>query len=225
MLQPLTYIGRQASRSDGQARRKAILEATLKVIVAEGIRGVRHRAVATMAGVPLASTTYYFADIKELIHDALTYYAEKAMAANLALEQQSFAALGGFDATSLREPAVRRQLCDVLTGFICGHIKGQVADRDERILELAFNEEALRNPALADAIVRLDDAILSPVSGFFCQLGATESQAQAFALEVIALIRFLEFRNSVRSWMNEPECEAAVRSQLTRMLAQVAAMA
>ncbi|WP_414819992.1 TetR/AcrR family transcriptional regulator, partial [Shewanella colwelliana] len=59
MLLPLSYVGRTTHRVDGEARRIAILEATLRLIVKEGIRGVRHRAVASEADVPLASTTYY----------------------------------------------------------------------------------------------------------------------------------------------------------------------
>lgn len=42
----LVYHGRRASARTAAQRRKAILEATLRLIVKEGIRGVRHRAVA-----------------------------------------------------------------------------------------------------------------------------------------------------------------------------------
>ncbi|AZQ10286.1 TetR/AcrR family transcriptional regulator [Shewanella khirikhana] len=216
MLQPLPYIGRQASRSDGQARRIAILEATLKLIVDQGVRGVRHRAVANLAGVPLASTTYYFGDIKELIHDALTYHAEKTMVANLALEQQSFAALSGYNAESLAEPAKLQALRDTLVGFICGHIRMQVADRNERILEMAFHEEALRNPALAEAIVLLDEAILSPVIQFFARLNVASPEVPA--AQIIALIRFLEYRYSVRQAFDDAECEQSVRDLLEKLI-------
>ena len=41
------------------------------------MRGIRHRAVAKEADVPLAATTYYFKDIDELIVDTFTLYTEK----------------------------------------------------------------------------------------------------------------------------------------------------
>ncbi|WP_372870436.1 TetR/AcrR family transcriptional regulator [Shewanella sp.] len=216
MLQPLPYIGRQASRSDGQARRIAILEATLRLIVAEGVRGVRHRAVAKLAAVPLASTTYYFGDIKELIHDALTFHAHKTMVANLALEQQSFSALSSYSAESLAKPEQLQALRDMLTGFICGHIKMQVADRDERILEMAFQEEALRNPVLAEAIILLDEAILVPVTQFFARL--EHGNPGVPARQIIALIRFLEYRYSVRQSFDGTECELSVRDLLNQLI-------
>lgn len=64
------YQGRKAARAKSEHRRRLILEATLRLVAKEGIRGVKHRSVAKEAGVPLASTTYYFKDIDELISDA-----------------------------------------------------------------------------------------------------------------------------------------------------------
>src|SRR5690554_7202695 len=66
----LQYQGRKATRAKSEQRRRDILEATLRIIRTEGVRGVRHRAVAKEAKVPLAATTYYFKDIDELIVDA-----------------------------------------------------------------------------------------------------------------------------------------------------------
>lgn len=61
-------------------RRRVILDATLRLIAADGIDAVRHRAVAHEAGVPLAATTYYFMSKDEMIEDALVYAAEVEMA-------------------------------------------------------------------------------------------------------------------------------------------------
>jgi len=44
----------------GPARRRSILEATVRLLVRGGLAGVTHRAVAREADVPLAATTYYF---------------------------------------------------------------------------------------------------------------------------------------------------------------------
>ena len=76
----LQYQGRKASRAKSEQRRRLILEATMRIIVRDGVRGVRHRAIASEAGVPLAATTYYFKDIRELIADAFTLYTEWALA-------------------------------------------------------------------------------------------------------------------------------------------------
>jgi len=43
----------------------------MRVIVAGGLAGLTHRAVADEAGVPLGSTTYYFADRNDLLVAAM----------------------------------------------------------------------------------------------------------------------------------------------------------
>ncbi|MFT6450425.1 MAG: DNA-binding transcriptional regulator YbjK, partial [Oleispira sp.] len=73
------YKGRKTSRVGSEQRRRLILEAALRIVIREGVRGVRHRAVAKEANVPLAATTYYFKDIQELINDTFTLYAEQSL--------------------------------------------------------------------------------------------------------------------------------------------------
>lgn len=75
----LVYQGRKASRHRSENRRVEILRATLKILVKDGVRAVRHRAVAKEADVPLSATTYYFKDITDLINDAFTFYAESSI--------------------------------------------------------------------------------------------------------------------------------------------------
>jgi len=191
MTHPLTYVGRQTSRSDGEAKRLVILEATLRLIVRDGIRGVRHRAVAKEADVPLASTTYYFKDIKDLISDSLTYFAEKTLWMNEELENRSFELLKELDGLS-KEEKNNELLVANLAQFISEHIREQICHRDNRILEAAFHEEALRNTQLADAIKRLNDSFLATIKRFFELLGSTNSMADAHQL--LALIKYLEYK-------------------------------
>jgi DNA-binding transcriptional regulator YbjK len=67
--------GRRDAR--GERRRAELLEAAIHLIGAQGIDGVTHRAVAAAAGVPAASTSYYFRSKDELIHEALRMLAER----------------------------------------------------------------------------------------------------------------------------------------------------
>jgi DNA-binding transcriptional regulator YbjK len=55
----------------GRARRAAIIAATLELLGTEGRAAVTHRRVAARAGVPLASTTYYFSSLDDLITEAM----------------------------------------------------------------------------------------------------------------------------------------------------------
>jgi DNA-binding transcriptional regulator YbjK len=60
-----------AVRARGEARRAALIRAAIDVIAESGIAGVTHRAVAARADVPLASTSYYFDSIDDLIEEAV----------------------------------------------------------------------------------------------------------------------------------------------------------
>jgi DNA-binding transcriptional regulator YbjK len=59
-------------RLRGERRRAALLEAVLTIVERDGVAGVTHRAVAAEAGVSLASTTYHFATLDDLLVAALT---------------------------------------------------------------------------------------------------------------------------------------------------------
>jgi DNA-binding transcriptional regulator YbjK len=74
------YQGRKTARQGSEQRRQQILDAAMRIVVRDGVRGVRHRAVAAEAGVPLSATTYYFKDIEDLLTDTFAQYVERSAA-------------------------------------------------------------------------------------------------------------------------------------------------
>lgn len=58
-------------RARGEARRRELIDAALVVLGREGLAGLTHRAIAQEAGVPLASASYHFAGIDDLIAVAM----------------------------------------------------------------------------------------------------------------------------------------------------------
>jgi DNA-binding transcriptional regulator YbjK len=64
-----------ASTPKGERRRQALVEAASALLVEGGFDTVRHRAVAERAGLPLASTTYYFDSLDELIIAAVEQHS------------------------------------------------------------------------------------------------------------------------------------------------------
>ncbi len=61
-------------RKRGQKRYLTLLAAAVNLLKKSGIRGLRHRALAAEAGVPLSATTYYFAGLEELKRKTFSYY-------------------------------------------------------------------------------------------------------------------------------------------------------
>ena len=57
----------------GERRRYALVRAAAELLCEGGFDAVRHRAVARRAGLPLASTTYYFSSLDDLIAKAVEY--------------------------------------------------------------------------------------------------------------------------------------------------------
>jgi AcrR family transcriptional regulator len=67
-----------------QPRRDALLDAAVEVVGTHGMAGTTHRSVTEAAGVPLATASYYFSSIGELIAEALTRFVH-ARAAEMAI--------------------------------------------------------------------------------------------------------------------------------------------
>jgi DNA-binding transcriptional regulator YbjK len=57
----------------GERRRHSLISAAAALLSEGGFEAVRHRAVARRAGLPLASTTYYFSSLDDLLVQAVEF--------------------------------------------------------------------------------------------------------------------------------------------------------
>lgn len=60
----------------GAERRLALIDSAADLVMEEGLSALSHRAVAARAGLPLASTTYYFDSVEDLRDEAFAHIAE-----------------------------------------------------------------------------------------------------------------------------------------------------
>jgi DNA-binding transcriptional regulator YbjK len=74
-----------ASTPKGERRRQALLEAAVALLVEGGFEAVRHRAVAERAGLPLASTTYYFDSLDDLVTATVEHHGRSELDRGAAL--------------------------------------------------------------------------------------------------------------------------------------------
>ncbi len=71
--------GPRRHRPQAQARRDALLRAAVEVAAERGTAGTTHRAVTERAGLPLATASYFFSSIDDLVAEALrTHVADEA---------------------------------------------------------------------------------------------------------------------------------------------------
>jgi DNA-binding transcriptional regulator YbjK len=182
------YQGRKASRQGSEQRRQAILDAAMRLIVRDGVRAVRHRAVAAEAGVPLSATTYYFKDIDDLITDTFAQFVERSAAymarfwsSTQGLLQQQVSQLDG-------SAEARRHLANEIARLAVEYVRQQLLNRREHLLaEQAFQQEALLNPRLHELMRAHRQILLQGVTHFFEVLGSQQPEQDAKLLTAIIL--------------------------------------
>jgi AcrR family transcriptional regulator len=130
----------RGGQTRGERRREAILRATLGIIGRHGTGAVTHRAVAEEAGVPLASTTYYFASKDELLEQAFDLAARDEVARLEALVRELNATNAG---------------TEMWIHSTAATLAGEIAREPEvRLATLELLLEAARRPAVRESVGR-----------------------------------------------------------------------
>ena len=186
VAESVQYQGRKASRQGSEQRRQAILDAAMRIVVRDGVRGVRHRAVAAEADVPLSATTYYFKDIDDLLTDTFAQYVERSAAFMAKLWENTEGVLREMLAYGDASAASRAQLADDIARMAADYIQRQLHNRREHLMaEQAFRQEALINPRLAVLVRSHQQILLRGTCQFFQVLGSKEPQQDAKVLTAI----------------------------------------
>lgn len=115
-------------------RRERVIAATEEVLLAFGLEGLTHRAVAKQAGVPLGSTTYYFATLNDLRYAAL----QRVVSRYVAWMEQWCAALGDPSPT---------ELADALTDLM---VMAHTSHREHVVVDFELTTAAMRHPELRE---------------------------------------------------------------------------
>jgi len=73
-------VTRSSQRESAQRRRDALLHAAMEIAGESGAGAATHRAIAARADVPLATTSYFFSSITELMEEATRRFASERAA-------------------------------------------------------------------------------------------------------------------------------------------------
>jgi DNA-binding transcriptional regulator YbjK len=171
---------RRGTRPRGEQTKQKILDATLRVIAREGVRGTTHRAIAKTAGVQLSLTTYYFRDLNELISLAFRDFMERDYGALAEQWKRAFRYLDQFTAAELAGAETRRRIIDYCTKRIVDHIRhGLTAHPEGLAVEHHFFYEALNDPALEELSATHRQQLLRPVVHFCKYFNADSPETDA----------------------------------------------
>ncbi len=212
----LSFQKPKPRRADGAKKKIKILEAALRLIIKDGIRGVKHRAIAKEANVSLSSTTYYFKDIHDLITDAFAYFANEELRNNKQLHKNSLEALKIIKMTE--QLSSKEILTPVLSVFVQEHISQQIKQIDRRILEYAFQDEALHNNKLAITMTLMQESKLRMIDEFFRTLGSRDPRSNAHI--TLASIRHIEYQLIIdkKQSIDDPLIKRMVESLVDKLL-------
>ncbi|RWU25258.1 TetR family transcriptional regulator [Pseudomonas alkylphenolica] len=215
VAESVQYQGRKASRQGSEQRRQDILDAAMRIVVREGVRGVRHRAVAAEAGVPLSATTYYFKDIEDLLTDTFAQYVERSAAYMAKLWENSEVLLRQLLSQGDGSPQWRAQLADEVAKMTADYVQRQLHNRRDFLMaEQAFRQEALLCPRLAE-LVKLHEQILLRGACQLLQVVGSR-QPQQDALVLTAIIEQMEYQGLLDG--SHADAHAQMLAILTRYL-------
>ncbi|WP_101757734.1 TetR/AcrR family transcriptional regulator [Oceanicoccus sp. KOV_DT_Chl] len=210
---------RKVVRASGIKRRKQILEATLRVILRDGIRGVRHRAIAEEAKVPLASTTYYFKDIEELLSETFLFWNHSANIYRDRFRNKILEHLGtDFDQQQLQVTSLRDNIANTFSELAITYVSHQITQhREDRLIELAFHHEAARSEKLRRVVHGSLAGQFDSLKMFYQLIGSDKAEADA-QITISVLLRLEQEAVLAGSEINQEKIEDTVRRHINVML-------
>lgn len=158
------HLAPPAERPRGAARREALLEAALAIAADTGPDAVTHRRVAEVAGLPLASTTYYFDSKDHLLTAALELAAERDIA-----RVEAVIADRSADADPL----------DRMIAVLLEPAESGPSGRGPLLAAYSLMLEAARRPALRAIVARWTEGYVGALAALLEAAGSRQPRADA----------------------------------------------
>jgi len=166
------------------------------LFVEGGSRAVTHRAVAAAAGLPAATTTYYFETIDDLLREALHHHIE-----------QWIATMEGYTVTdpSAVMAVAARDSADQVVAAVFAQRPPETALRELQVIL-----GAARDPQLRPAAVKALSASMDVLSSLLAHAGVEEPQG--LAEDFMAVIAGVALRRSAGVHSDADEAAAMLRA-------------
>lgn len=222
VAESVQYQGRKTARQGSEQRRQQILDAAMRIVVRDGVRGVRHRAVAAEAGVPLSATTYYFKDIQDLLADTFAQYVERSAAYMAKLWTNTEGVLRQLLAQGDGTPEARAHLADEVARMLADYVLRQLNNRRDFLMaEQAFRQEALLCARLAELVQAHEQILLHGARQILQVVGSRQPEQDAQMLT--AIIEQMEYQGLLKD--ADAQADEQMLAILVRYLQMVLASA
>jgi DNA-binding transcriptional regulator YbjK len=192
-----------ASTPKGERRRQALVEAASAILAERGFDAVRHRAVAERAGLPLASTTYYFDSLDELITAAVEHHGRGELARGQ---------------VQLEDLATRHRGPDTLVELVLDQLLGteqETGDAEGVLLRYERLVATGRRPYLRPVMRKLSGELSALLTELFTRSGVTVTPERIEQL--IALVDGAVVNALIEI---DPDPRGAARRMLGKALAE-----
>lgn len=186
----------QLSQERSRQRREQLLAAAVELFVEGGTRAVTHRAVASAAGLPAATTTYYFASIDDLLREALHRHIERWTEAMQGLADLD---IGGLI------PLVNDESAVAFAADVLAKRPVQTASRELAVIMGAARDSELREEARV-ALTTSARVVVNVLER------AGLRDVEGLAEDTVAVIGGMALRRSARVNSDEQEARNLVRS-------------
>lgn len=208
-------LGRRGTRPRGERTKQKILDASVRVIAREGVRGTTHRAVAMEAGVQLSLTTYYFRDLNELLSSAFRSFMDQDYGAMAEQWKRAFRYLDQFRADDLADPETRQRIVDYGTKRIVDHIRVGLQDYPAFLaVEHHFFYEAFNDKELQALSRTHRNRLLMPLVRFCEYFNNTDPETDASLL--LGTVTRLEYEALSR--VPDDVDYKSIRNEIRRMV-------
>lgn len=181
-------------------RRELVLDAAIELLGTKGSRGLTHRGVDELAGVPLGTTSNYFRTRDGLIDGVTTRLVER--------DESDWAAIAAVPA-----PTTVEQLVDALVAYAL-HSAGP--DRTRSAARYALALEAVASDAVRASMLRARGELLEWAFGLLRGLpGATEDTV-AIVMDYLDGVVLHQVTTPVQPFDPRPRLETLTISLLGR---------
>lgn len=222
VAESVQYQGRKTARHGSEQRRQQILDAAMRIVVRDGVRGVRHRAVAAEAGVPLSATTYYFKDIQDLLADTFAQYVARSADYMSKLWANTEVLLRQLLAQGDGTPQARARLVDDVARMTADYVIRQLHNRRDFLMaEQGFRQEALLCPRLAELVCAHEQILLHGARQMLQVVGSRQPEQDAQMLT--AIIEQMEYQGLLKG--ADAQADEQMLAILVRYLQMVLASA